>query len=222
MRRRVKKSALLFVGVGVMAAVVTPVVIAATGDTDDHISPASTVVKAALKTGTKTTFTGTVGGIAVTQHCTGSSTSGKTPATGLGPFTTSPPTFTGCTDSLGGTDTVKTNATNGAWKITFLDKASEVETAAEGTGSTSGDKIRITIPIKGATLTSSAAPTCTITVAPTAKANVTGAYNDINTLTITNAPVPAATSAGCPGGAGTTTGHFSATYVLTPKMHDVS
>jgi hypothetical protein len=213
MRRRVKQSAVLLVGVGVIAAVITPVVIAATGDTDDHVSPANTTVKSSLKPGTKTTFVASVAGIAVTQHCTGSTTSGKTPARGLGPAPITPPTFTGCKDSLGGTDTV---TRTGTWKLKFTDAANDEA------GEKAGDKLKIIIPIGGATVTSSFAPKCHITAAPTAAASVSGAYNDVNTLKITNAPVPIHLSSGCPGGAANGTAHFNATYVLSPGMHDVS
>jgi hypothetical protein len=215
MRRRVKQSALLLVGFGVIAAVVAPVVIAAGGDTDDHVSPANTTIKAKLKPGTKSTFVGKVTSITVTEHCTGSTTSGKTPARGLGPVPTTPPTFTGCTDSLNGKDTTKVT---GTWKLKFVDAAND-ESQKEPN---SGDKLKIIIPMKGATVTSSFDPKCHITAAPTAVASVSGAYNDVNTLKITNAPLPAATSSGCPGGAHISTAHFSATYVLTPGMHDVS
>jgi hypothetical protein len=213
MRTRVKQSALLLCGVGIMAAVITPVVIAAGGDTDDHVSPANTTVKASLKPGTKTTLTGTIATITVTEHCTAASTSGKTPASGLGPVPISRPRFAGCTDSLRGKDTV---TTTGIWKLTGIDAAND-ETAEKP-----GDKMKITIPMKGATVSSSAAPGCTITAAPNGPASVSGPYNDVNKLTIMNAPLPARTSAGCPGGAHTTIGHFSATYVLTPGIHDVS
>jgi hypothetical protein len=212
MRMRVKQSVLLLVGVGFMAAVVAPAVIAAGGDSDDHVSPPNTTIKGSLKPGTKVIFVGTVATIPVTEQCTASSTSGKTPASGL-TTTITRPTFTGCTDSLHGKDTVKTT---GTWKLTFIDAAND-ETAEKA-----GDKLKITIPIKGATVTSTAAPGCSITVAPTAAASVTGSYNDVNTLTVTKAPVPARTSSGCPGGAKTSTATFSATYVLTPHMHDVS
>jgi hypothetical protein len=206
-----KRSARLLVGVGVLAAVITPVVMAATGDTDDSISPASTLVKTALKSGTTTSFTLTRNNTTVTQHCTASSTSGKTPATGLGPATIAPPSFTGCTDNIG-SDTVKTT---GTWKLTFIDVASD-ETAEKA-----GDKLKITMPKGGATVTLNYAPTCTITAAPTAPVSVTGAYNDAGTLTITNASVPVALSTGC-GPPSTATAKFTATYVLTPGIHDVS
>jgi hypothetical protein len=215
MHRRVKQSALLLVGVGLMAAVIAPAVIAAGGDTDDHVSPANTLIKARLKAGTKTTLTGKVATITVTLHCTASTTSGKTPARGLGPAPITPPTDTGCTDNLHGHDTVKAS---GTWKLTGVDAAND-EASKEPN---SGDRIRITIPIKGAMVTSSFAPTCHITAAPTAAVSVTGAYNDVNTLKITNAPLPARTSSGCPGGAHTSIAHLSATYVLTPGIHDVS
>jgi hypothetical protein len=217
MRRRVKQSVVLVVGVGVLAAVIAQAVVAQTGDTDDNVSPANTLIKGSLKPGTETTLTGTVDGATVTEHCKVSTTSGKTPATGLGPAPISPATYSGCTDNLNGTDTIKTT---GVWRLTGIDAPNDE--ANEVVGSASGDRIRIIIPVKGATVVSSAEPGCTLTAAPTKAAAVSGAYNDINTLTIKNNPLPFSTSAGCPGGAVTGTGHFSATYVLTPGIHDVS
>jgi hypothetical protein len=214
MPKSVKHYGLLLIGVGVAIAVIAPAVIAATTDTDDSVSPASTVVNTSLKPGTKTTFSATVAGATVIQTCTASSTSGKTPAHGL-VMAVAPVSFTGCTDNLGGIDTVKTT---GVWHVTFVDAPND-EAATEPN---SGDKLAVTVPIKGATVTSTAAPGCTITVAPTVPAHTVGAYNDSNTLTIKNAPVPVALSSACPGGATTTTAKFTGTYIVSPGVHDVS
>jgi hypothetical protein len=217
MRRSVKQYGLLLVGVGVAVAVIAPAVIAATGDTDDSVSPASTLVTTKVKTGTKTTFLAEIGAFTVTQHCTGSSTTGTTPAHGLG-MVVAPVSFTGCSDSLGGTDTVKTT---GTWRVTFVDAPNDETTEPPG-GASSGDKLRITVPEKGATVVSSFDPECLITVAPTKAASVTGAYNDINTLTISKAAVPISLAAACPGGAKTENATFTATYTVSPGVHDVS
>jgi hypothetical protein len=214
MPKRVKQYGLALVGVGVAVGVIAPAVIAAGTDTDDFVQPVSTVVHTSLKPGTTTTFTGTVSTVTVTEHCTASSTSGKTPAHGL-VMAVAPVSFTGCTDNFKGTDTVKTS---GVWHVTFVDAPND-EAATEPN---SGDKLSVTVPIKGATVVSSADPGCTITVAPTAPAHTVGAYNDVNTLTIKNAPLPVALSSGCPGGATTATAHFTATYIVTPGVHDAS
>jgi hypothetical protein len=216
MHRRFKRSALLLIGAGVIAGVTAPIVIAA-GDTDDHISPANTAVTASLKKGTASVLKGTVDNIGVTLTCKVSTTSFTTPKSGLPTVTMPPPTFSSCTDNASGTDTVKTNQTNGHWTITFLDAAND-ETTGEVTGATSGDKIKIGIPKAGVTIVSSFLPTCKITVAPNAAASVTGTYNDINTLTIKNAAVPTG-GTGCTTGA---TGTQTSTYVATPGVHDVS
>jgi hypothetical protein len=214
MSRRIKFG-LAIGATSLVAAVGAPVVLAA-GDTDDNLSPANTTVKIALKAGTKTTFKGTLGTTAVTSTCTASTTSFKTPAKGLGPVNAATPTFTGCTDNLGGKDTVTANSKNGSWAEKFVDAANDE--AAEK----SGDKTQLRIPKAGATVVSSLLPTCVITVAPNGPATITAAYNDVNTSTFTNATLPVSTSAACPGGAKTGTATFSATYVSAPGVKDAS
>ena len=190
-----------------------PVVLAA-GDSDDNIAPASKSVTASLKSATNATLKTTIGVINVTVTCTGSSISATTPATGLGPFGAGSPTFTGCTDSLGGSDTFKPS---GSWTIRFRDAAND-ETAKEPN---TGDSLALTIPKDGATVTTSADPGCTITVAPTGSATVSGSYNDVNTLTLKSAKVPISASSKClVSGSGTSA--LSATYVLSPGIRDAS
>jgi hypothetical protein len=222
MPKRVKQYGLALVGVGVAVGVIAPAVIAQGTDPDDFVQPASTVVQTSLKPGTGTTyFVLTIGPATVTSRCTASSTSGRTPAHGL-VMAVKAMSFPYCTDSLGGRDIWKTT---GVWHITFLDAPND-ETTTEPN---SGDRLAITIPIKGITITSTIDPRCTITVAPTAPAHVVGAYDDVNTLTVgdkadpgNGAPVPVADSSRCAGGAKTSTAHFTATYVLTPGVHDAS
>src|SRR5579871_3836074 len=63
-----------------------------------------------LKSGTTMTFSGTVNGLPITVTCTTFTGSGVAPKTGL-TVKIGPPTISGCKDSLGGTDVIKTNAT---------------------------------------------------------------------------------------------------------------
>ena len=190
-----------------------PTLLAATGDPDDNISPAKTAFKINLKTGTTSTLSATVGGVPVTSTCQTSADTGKTPATGLTAFTIGRPAFSNCTDNLGGTDTV---TTSGTWTMSFKDAANDEA------GELPGDKLTLNVPIGGATLTSSAASGCVITLAPVKKVSLTAAYDDVSTAKFTNAKVPFSASAGCPGGATTGTASFNATYVSTPGFKDIS
>jgi hypothetical protein len=61
-----------------------------------------------------------------------------------------------------------------------------------------------------------------VTLAPTTAARMTAKYDDVSTATFKGAKVPFSASSGCPGGAQTGTGAFSATYVSNPGFHDVS
>jgi hypothetical protein len=218
MPKRVKRYGLALVGVGVGVGVIAPAVIAAAGDTDDFIQPASTVVQMSLKPGTRMRFVFQEGATTVPSGCNASSTSGRTPAHGL-VMAVKPMSFTNCNNAIAGRDNYKTS---GVWHVTFLDAAND----EASTEPNSGDRLVITVPIKGMTDVENMNPTCTLTVAPTAPAHMVGAYNDANTLTITNAPVPISLtstgSPGCIGGNGSSTAKFSATYVLTPGVHDAS
>jgi hypothetical protein len=198
MSRRIRFG-LAFATMSVVAAVATPAVLAAGGA---HVVPANKTIKIALKAGTKSAFTGKVAGVTTTSSCTSSTDSFKTPAHGLGPVKATNPTFTGCTDTLGGTDTVTTNSTNGKWTDKFLSKS----------------KVQLTIPKAGATVASSKVPGCVITVAPNGPATITAAYDNVKTTTFKNASLPASTSAACPGGVTTGKATYSATYVLTPHV----
>jgi hypothetical protein len=185
-------------------------------DTDDKYKPAGMQVNG---TSSKTTFSVPGGSPIITVTCTHSTAGGKTPATGLGMFAISPlPAFndgTGrpCTDSLGGT---VTTTTSGAWKIGFVDKASD-ETSAEPN---TGDRMQIIIPKAGAVVHTSEG--CTITVAPSGPVTLTGTYNDKTTLTVSVTNLPVTTSGGsCPLPASTTS-TFHGTYVFSPGVSDAS
>ncbi len=184
-------------------------------DTDDHFSVAAgTTISGSLKSGTSMVFKGTIDGIIpLTVTCKSFSASGKVPAKGLSVTLTAPPTIGSCTDSLGGTDTITTNHTNGSWKLVEVDAPND-ESATEPN---KGDKAQLVIPKAGATFSSSVETGCVITVAPTAGVKVSGPYNDAGTATVTNAKL-AVSGAVCTA-SGTT---VSATLVLSTPVHDVS
>lgn len=202
-------------GIAGALLVTAGVVHAATStDTEDHFSAAAgTVVTGNLKTGTAMKFVGSIDGLTVTVTCTKFTDSGSVPATGLTVVLSKPPTISGCTDSLGGTDTVVTNSTNGKWKLSEVDAAND-ETAVEPN---TGDHARLTIPKAGASFSSSIVSGCTVTAAPTAAASISGGYNDNGTDTVVNKSIPVSGS-GCVASSSAVT----ATVVLSTPLHDVS
>ena len=224
MKGRKSKLALGLAIVGATGALAAPVFAARAGDADDSVSPASTPVTATLAPGTNATFDATVSGQPVTVTCTTSSLSAVTPATGFLFTKVTRPTFSGCTDSLGGTDTV---VTSGKWTLKFRDAAAdeskgEPGVVARSTVTTSGDGLGLSVPPGGITLTPSTFPTCNVIVSPGVRTPVHAAYDDINTATINGASLPAAADSGCPGGAQAVTAIFNATYVNNPGFSDVS
>ena len=154
--------------------------------------PAGTVVTGKLKTGTHMVFKGDIDSIPITVTCTSFVIKGKVPSPASSTMKASaPPAITGCKDSSGGTDTIKTT---GAWSVSFTKTT-----------------MTLNVPKSGATFKSSVLSSCTITAAPTAAVKVTGAYNDKNTDTVTNAPIPTK-GTGCTS----TTAKTTATVVLSP------
>ena len=115
-----------------------------------HLTPANTAITGKLKTGTDLTATGTIDGVSISVTCTKITLAGKTPANGVTITASKTPTFSGCSDSLGGTDTVKTNSTNGKWKVSW----SSATVAA------------LVIPKAGVTFSSSVLSSCVVTLAP--------------------------------------------------------
>jgi hypothetical protein len=194
------------IGIGTAAASV------AAGDTDDHFNVAAGTV---ISGSGSFTGSGTFGGVAITIKCTSITASGKAPSKGLTVTLSAPPVISGCTDTLGGTDTI---TTSGTWKIAEVDLAND-ETGTEPNAT--GDKGKIIIPMDGATFQSSIDPACVVTVAPTASASITGSYNDAGKAVIKNKKVPVSPGASCPSGTGTT-GTLSSTLTLSPGVHDVS
>ena len=193
---------------GALSAIAAPIVVAAGGDKDDNVSPASTPVTASS---THTVFKAVIDKIPVTSTCGQSSTRGTTPPKGLGPWVTSDPTFKKCHDNVfKKTDIVKTS---GTWTVTFKD-------ASGDEGGEGQDYLILTVPQAGATITPTGDPQCTITVAPSAPAMLKGKYDDAGKLDFKVAPLPFATNSGCPGGVQNGTGTFTATYKLKPPIKD--
>lgn len=154
--------------------------------------PAGTTVTAKLKTGTKVTFKGDIDSVPITVSCTTFTATGKVPSPASDTMkSTVPPTIKGCTDSSGGTDTIKTS---GTWTLTIASTT-----------------LTLGVPKDGATFKSSILSGCTITAAPTAAIKVVGAYNGHNTDTVTNKPVPTK-GTGCTS----TTATTSAVEILSP------
>ncbi|MFD7169898.1 hypothetical protein [Streptomyces violascens] len=112
-----------------------------------------------------------------------------------------PPTFSGCSTSIGGVGV--TASTNGAWSIS----------AQNGSPVAAG----LTMPKGGFVLKTSGLAACTITASPTGPTTVPGTWTNgaPSSLAITDAPVPATVTGGflCPTGDQTAT--FSATYNVT-------
>ena len=163
----------------------------AAGDTDDSLSPASTTFTITNSGNIK--FTGAINGISVTVTCTSVKLTAKTRASGLiADVTSSPPvTFSGCTDSFFGTDTV---TTSGTWTLTEIDAAND-DTSTEPTpAGSSGDQLAINIPQGGATFKSSALSGCTVTA--NASNPTSSSFNDQNSATFTSAPI-SVTGSGC-------------------------
>lgn len=204
--RRTHLVARLTVGVALAGAVITAATVQASATTVRHFTtPApGTTITGNLKTGTKMLLKGSINGIPITVSCTKFTGIGKAPKTGL-TITISPPTFGGCTDTLGGKDTVKPNQTNGKWKVT--------ETIPVG----NKDTVSLTIPMAGATFSSSLVPGCVITAAPSIAAKVTGPYDNVNTVTVTASPIKVS-AAGCSA----TTATVTATVVFSPNVEGVS
>jgi hypothetical protein len=191
-----KKVLMAALGVGMATFVAVPIASAARPNS----LPAGTKVTGKLKSGTDMTFAGTINSVNITVKCTSFSASGKVPAGS--PYTvtlSAPPKITGCQDSLGGTDTIATNQTNGKWTLT------ETKTTPY--------KMSLGIPKAGATFKSNVLSSCVITAEPTKAGSVSGSYNDkTGTDTVKNAAIPTSGS-GCTSTAAKT----SATVVLTPN-----
>lgn len=180
---------------------------AALADAGDNLSPANTSFTVANSG--NVTIKGSIDGLPATVTCTSVTLSAKTPASGLtASVTSSPPaTFSGCTDSLGGRDTV---TTSGTWSLTEADNAGE-----GGTEPNSGDQLTINIPAGGAKFSSTFLPSCTITVGASTP---TGSYDDSVTSVFASANLNVSGS-GCAAG---TPSKFSGTFKNSISIHDTN
>jgi hypothetical protein len=203
MKRGSKKLTATIIATGLIVASVPAIVIAGT----TNATGVAVNVTASLKSNTVSTFTVTSGsplpkGTKVT--CTSSITKFvlTTKGGGLGPLPISNPSFTGCTDNLGGTDTLTSNSTNGAWTSTYVNAAT----------ASASNMLKIGIPKAGQTLKSSVAPNCTLTVDPTAAGSVSGTYDNAGNFRITGAVInfsATGPTGACPFGTGTGTATFT-------------
>jgi hypothetical protein len=158
-----------------------------------------------------------------TATCTTVGATFTVPATGLKtnltPVGGQPIQFSGCTDSLGGTDSI---GSTGTWKITFKDSlAANEETQKEPN---SGDRAILGAPINGATLSSSIDPSCVLTLDTTATSKIKMGYNDKGTGSIAAGTVPGTVTAGsgCPSGMTVSETLNADTLTLSTPIHDVS
>ncbi|MFD7839810.1 hypothetical protein [Streptomyces sp. NPDC059761] len=144
----------------------------------------------------------------VTVTCTVSVSTGTVPAApgnqnASGPVSSpiSPPTYSSCTSSIWGV--TPTVTTSGSWSVSMQNGSPITAT--------------MTVPVGGLVVQTSGLATCTVTAAPTAPANVGGAW--VNgappSLTFTNASVPVTVTGGfgCPTSA--TSSVFNAVYKVT-------
>jgi outer membrane protein assembly factor BamB len=179
-------------------------------DTDDNIKPASTSVTASLAAGTSLSVSGSINGLSITATCTTSSFSFTTPATGLGPVSTSAPTITGCTDNA--TATSATVTPSGTFTVSLADPLNDEWAELPN------DVLKWTIPQGGLTITSSFLPGCTVTLAPSGPVVLNASYDDHGTATVVNASVPASAS-GCTVSPRAT---VSETLAVSPAISDGS
>jgi hypothetical protein len=207
-------------GFGIQSAHASTAHLATSTDTDDTLAPAGQTVTANISGPfTFNVSTNVFGNF--TASCTGVTATFKVPSTG---FTTKlipqpdgqPIDITGCTDSLGGTDTV---TSSGTWKIKFVDAAND-ETSTEP----NTDHIKIAVPLDGASFTSSLDPSCVLTLDATSTSYIKTKYNDKGVATIIGGQNPGAVTpgSGCPPGMTVSETLNKATLDLNVPVHDVS
>jgi hypothetical protein len=200
---------LAMVGVAGVAATFGVQAVFAATVVDNNVTPANTPVTATLKKGTKFKASASVSGIPVTLSCTGASFSFTTPASGLGPVDIATPTFSGCKDNFGGTDTVLASAMNGPWTWTFIYKTSKHPS-----------EVQLGFPQNAGTFSSTLVSGCTGLITPNGPFVATGKYANsafgtpTNTATFSGVKVPIG-STGCKVPA---TATVAATWVLSPNV----
>lgn len=160
---------------------------------------------------TKTTFVSSVITVTCKTNTAGGTSVGSGPD--IGALAMTAPKFSSCTDSLGGTDTVKT-VTSG-WTVSFIsDKGNAKCPAGTGKDETSGkDCVVLAVPKSAATIVLGSLG-CTLTVQPAAASAVGATASDPggtkkDTFTLAS---QALTFSGC-GTSGSAA--FSGTYTLS-------
>jgi hypothetical protein len=217
MSRRFGRFGLVIGGLAVALAVSATPALAASSTT---VTPAGHSFSAALAAGTTADFV--VGAVSVT--CNTSSTSGAVPAepdnaSPDGPVTSSiaAPTFNNNGGACPTTVflTTATSTTSGDWTISLqYDPAGSTGT--------------LTIPTGGVVTQISGLASCTVTVAPTAPATVTGPWTDgsggsasvLDFSAGVDVPIVVTGGFGCPTAA--TSATFSATYEITDTTDPAS
>jgi hypothetical protein len=188
--RSTTKVPLLIMGVASLL-----VTVAGTGYAVEHSLPPGTTVTIALGGSDHLIkFDVTVDGLPQSIPCTTFSASGTVKPSPGATLRISPPIISGCSSNTGPHVIVKTNSTNGSWKLS----------------DSSGATMDLVIPKKGLTL-GEGRSSC-VYAAPTADATVTGAYNSKDKDTITDQSIPVA-------GKGCTATDLSVTVslVISPK-----
>jgi hypothetical protein len=187
----------------------------AVADTDDHFNVKSgTAVSATLKAGTHLTFTLNLSGIVITINCNSFTASMKTPSSGLSMTLGTPPKIGVCTDNFGGIDIL---TTSGVWRLAEID-ASNDESRTEP----NLDRMRLTIPKDGVSISFSVLAGCTVRLAPVGPVSLTGSYDDKGTFQLINLPSSENSSSACPGGAAIGNAAVNGTIVLSPSLSDRS
>ena len=158
-----------------------------------------------------TTFTSSL----VTVTCTNDTAGGNSIGSGpdAGALAMSAPKFSGCTDSLGGTDTVTTKATG--WTVSFVSDSADAGCPA-GTGNDEAggsDCVVIGVPQNAATIVLGSVG-CSLTIQPGGATTVGATMADAggktkDSFTLNSQPL---TFSGC-GTSGSAT--FSGTYTLS-------
>ncbi len=163
------------------------------------VTPANTLI-----TGTMSNWSisGQANGVAFSVGCAHVTLQFTTPSSGYGPVpVVEDPSFSSCSDSVSGADTVAVNHTNGPWTITF----------------DSVPHLLLTISQASITITTSALPGCVITLAPTGPVMIIGPYANLpHHATFSGAPVPVSGTAAC--GSVSSPWGWNGTLVLNPAV----
>jgi hypothetical protein len=217
-RRRKLAAVLSLVGASSIGAGIwaSPAAHAFTGDTDDSLSSPGTI-ETVLNSGNVVVMVNTGTGFGtITITCTSFGARFTVPSSGLGASLAAAPTFSGCTDSFGGTDTF-TNS--GTWKIKFKDTSSAETSETNNTEPNSGDRFLFNVPANGETIQSTALPGCSVTNPALFK--IKGAYDDMGNGSVTTSFSAPLTQTGCGGGTWTEVTN-NGNFVLSTAIHDLS